>query len=104
MVLWALPHIAWCVHGTVISFWDIMKVAKRPLFSGIVAAAAGLSVQLTVGPYLPALARLVLGCAVLFGSYAAMLLYVMGQKPVYMDLIHGMWKQPTVETDVVTST
>ncbi len=35
MPLWAVPHIAWCVHGTVISLRDIFVAASRPFVSGI---------------------------------------------------------------------
>src|SRR5580704_10839824 len=39
LTLWVIPLIAWCVHGTVVSFRDILLTVSRPLVSGIVAAA-----------------------------------------------------------------
>ena len=38
MVLWVIPHLAWCVQGTVISLKDITWAVSRPLLSALVAA------------------------------------------------------------------
>ena len=42
MMLWVIPVIAWSVHGTVISFRDILLAVSRPLASGIVAGGSPL--------------------------------------------------------------
>jgi len=97
MTLWAIPHIAWCVHGTMISLRDILSTAGRPLGSGIVAAALAFGVQFFWGQSLPPLPRLILGSAVLLASYVGMLFYVMGQKAVYWDLVRGLTKRSPVE-------
>lgn len=97
MTLWVVPHIAWCVHGTVISFRDILMAVSRPLGSGIVAAALAFGVQFFFGQSLPALPRLLLGTAVLFSAYIGMLFHVMGQKTVYLDLFRSLWRRPPVE-------
>ena len=97
MTLWAIPHIAWCVHGTMISLRDILSTAGRPLGSGIVAAALACGVQFLWGQSLSPLPRLVLGTAVLLASYVGMLFYVMGQKAVYWDLVRGLTKRSPVE-------
>jgi len=34
--------------------------------------------------------RLALGCGILFGTYVWMLLYVMGQKAFYLDLLREL--------------
>jgi len=102
MTLWAIPHIAWCVHGTMISLRDILSTAGRPLGSGIVAAALACGVQFLWGQSLSPLPRLVLGTAVLLASYVGMLFYVMGQKAVYWDLVRGLTKRsPVKETPLV---
>lgn len=103
MTLWVVPHIAWCVHGTVISFRDILLAVSRPLFSGIVAAALALGVQLTYGHLLSPLPRLALGSVVLLGAYLGMLLYVMGQKAFYVDLIRGLRRRSTLGEKVLAS-
>jgi hypothetical protein len=92
MVLWVVPHIAWCLHGTAISLADIGRVVSRPLVSGLVAGGLAFGVQSALG-LSSALPRLLLGAAVLLAAYVGMLLYVMGQKTVYVDLLRGMSKR-----------
>jgi O-antigen/teichoic acid export membrane protein len=98
MLLWALPHIAWGVHGTPISFGDVMKVMIAPFLSGGVAVALSLSVQFLCRPWLP-FPRLLLGVAILFAAYGGMLLYGMGQKTIFVDLLRGLLKRPSVEVE-----
>jgi O-antigen/teichoic acid export membrane protein len=97
MTLWALPHIAWCVHGTVISLRDILLTASRPLGSGIVAAALAFGAQFLCGHSFSPLPRLLLGATVLLVAYVLMLFYAMGQKDVYWDLLRGLKKRSSVE-------
>ncbi len=97
MALWVVPHIAWCVHGTVISLRDILLTASRPLGSGIVAAVLAFGVQFFFGQSLSPLPRLILGATVLLGAYVGMLFYVMGQKAVYMNLLQGLSRRSSVE-------
>jgi hypothetical protein len=98
MTLWLLPHIAWGVHGTPISFGDVMKVMTGPLVSGAVAAALALGVQFLCSHWLPFF-RLCLGVTVLLGAYSGMLLYGIGQKTFYMDLLRGLLKRPPIEEE-----
>ena len=97
MALWVVPHIAWCVHGTVISFRDIVRAVSRPLISGIVAATLALGGQVLYGHLVAPLPRLLLGCSVVLGAYLGMLLYVMGQKAFYLDLLRGLKKRSSVD-------
>jgi O-antigen/teichoic acid export membrane protein len=90
MTLWVVPHIAWCVHGTVVSLKDVLLAVSRPLFSGIVAASLAYSGQMLYGHMLSPLPRLVLGSTILFGAYLGMLFYVMGQKALYVNLLRGL--------------
>lgn len=99
MTIWCIPHIAWCVHGTVISLRDIFVSASRPFISGIVAGGIAWGVQFFVGPSLLPLPRLILEVAVLLSAYLGMLFYVMGQKAVYWDLLRGFRRGSTVETE-----
>src|SRR5215467_6829915 len=96
MTLWAIPHIAWCVHGTVISLRDIFVAASRPFASGIVAGGIAWGVQFFVGASLLPLPRLILEVAVLLGAYLGMLFYVMGQKEVYWNLLRGFRRSSSV--------
>src|SRR5260370_34787732 len=97
MTLWAIPHIAWCVHGTVISLRDILLTASRPMASGIVAAAFAFGVQFFFFQSWSALPRLLLGTLLLLVVYVGMLFYVMGQKAVYWDLVRGLRKRSTLQ-------
>jgi PST family polysaccharide transporter len=87
MTLWVVPHVAYCVHGTVISLRDIWLAVSRPLCSGIVAAAIPLTLRLFYGQSFSPLVRLVLGCIVFVLAYLGMLLYVMRQKPFYLEVL-----------------
>jgi len=97
MTIWLIPHILWCIHGTNISFGDILGVVKRPVVSAAVAALIAFAVQFQLGQNLPPLLRLIIGCGILFAIYVVMLLYVMGQKAFYTDLIRGLANRSPVE-------
>ena len=92
MALWVIPHIAWCVHGTVISLTDIMRAISRPLVSALVAAALAAGVIMSCPESFSHVDRLLFGVPVLLGVYLGMLLYVMGQWAFYMDLVRGLAK------------
>ena len=103
MALWAVPLIMWGIHGTVVSFRDIVLAASRPLVSGIVATALAFGVQFLCGPSLSPLPRLILGAIVLLGAYAGMLLYVMGQKAFYLNLVRGLAGRPSLQDKALVS-
>lgn len=103
MALWVLPHIAWGVHGTVVSFWDILQTLGRPLFSGIAAAAVPFALQFFFGHLLSPTFRLVLGGGVFLGGYLTILLCVMGQKAFYVDLLRGFKGRPSVRDEALAS-
>jgi O-antigen/teichoic acid export membrane protein len=92
MILWVVPHIAWCIHGTVVSLKDIVLVVSRPFVSGIAAAAISIAMKLFFMQSLSPLPRLLLGGCALAGAYLWMLLYVMKQKEVYVDLLRHLKK------------
>ena len=90
MTLWVIPHILWCVHGTVISLRDILLAVSRPAASGILAGTLAFEGQLIFGQFVPPLLRLVLESGVLFIGFFGMLLFVAGQKALYLDLLQGL--------------
>lgn len=90
MVLWAVPHIAWGVHGTVVSLRDIALVASPPLVSGLLAGVPAWGMQLYLGSSMSPLPRLILGGSVLLSAYVGILFYVMGQKSVYLNLLRDI--------------
>jgi O-antigen/teichoic acid export membrane protein len=89
MTLWVFPLVAWAVHGTVISVWDIILALSRPLASSVAAAAFAFGARLFFGPMLPPLPRLLLESAVLVTTYLGLLLFVAGQKKFYLELLRG---------------
>jgi O-antigen/teichoic acid export membrane protein len=97
MALWVLPHIAWCVHGTPISFREALDTLSRPLVSGIVAAVLPLVLLSFYGRPSSALPRLALGIVVFLSVYVGMLLYVMGQSEFYASLVREMFRRPSAE-------
>jgi PST family polysaccharide transporter len=97
MSLWVIPHIAWCVHGTIISLKDVLKSASRPFLSGLVAAVVTLVVQNLAGPISSAFLRLCLAGTAMLASYVWMLLYVMGQGNIFYGLARELTKIPASE-------
>ena len=93
MALWLFPHIVWCVHGTVISVKDILQVLSRPLVSGVVASILPIALQLFGGQLLSPVPRLILGSSIFLATYLCMLLYAMGQKAFYLDIVREMRKR-----------
>jgi PST family polysaccharide transporter len=90
MVLWLVPHLLWTFHGTVVTYQDVLTVVSRPLVSGLTGALAAIALMVWVGASLGPFTRLLLGCTVLFAVYAWMLLFVMAQKPLYLDVLRGL--------------
>ena len=90
MTLWFIPHIVWCIHGTAISPRDILRTVKQPYLAALAAALFTSLFQFFLGHLVSPIPRLVLGGAILFGSYICMLLFVLGQKEFYLDLVRGL--------------
>ena len=103
LTLCLLPLIAWCVHGTVISFWDILLAVSRPLGSSIVAGGGAVAVHFILVRLLSPLPRLILESTVLLVAYFGILLFVTGQKALYVDLLRGLRGRPPVEEKSLAS-
>ncbi|MBB6142857.1 PST family polysaccharide transporter [Silvibacterium bohemicum] len=103
MALWAIPLIAWCVRGTVITLRDILLAVTGPLASAIVAGCVSFGARLAIGQLLSPLTRLVLECILLLATYAGMLLFVPGQRSLYWNLFRGLKKSSPVEEGSLVS-
>lgn len=90
MVLWVSPAILWCIHGTVFSFADILRVIARPVASIIPAAVLGAAFHLIVGNRLGSWPRLALECAILLLTYLGTLLFAGGPNSFYLRLIRSL--------------
>ena len=87
MVLWLVPHIYWCLHGTTISVRELFSAVGRALFSAAIAAIAGASVQHFATPVSSAILRLALGGTVMLAVYILALLFVMKQSIFYFGIL-----------------
>jgi O-antigen/teichoic acid export membrane protein len=103
MTLCVVPLVAWVVRGTVISLYDVLLAVGRPMISGVAAAALTLGLQLSYGQFLSPLPRLLLGVALVLAGYVGMLLYIMGQKLFYLDLLRAFRRQSSVKEEVPVS-
>jgi PST family polysaccharide transporter len=90
MVLWLIPVIAWSVYGTVVSFRDVLLAVSPPLAASVLAAALAFAVRMAYGHLLPPIPRLVLESTVFLAAFFALLVFAMGQKSLYMDLLRGL--------------
>jgi len=104
MAVCALPLTAWAVHGTGISFRDILLSVSRPLGSGILAGAFVLAVQLAYGQFFAPLPRLALESSILLVMFMVILLFVAGQKSLYLDLLRGLKGPSSIKEESVVST
>jgi PST family polysaccharide transporter len=94
MTLWLVPHIYWCLYRTIISPGDLFRAIVRPFVSGIVAAGICYAAHYYVGQLQWPLVRLFLAGAIMGGVYLGMLMFVMGQKDFYLDLLKGLKSTP----------
>jgi O-antigen/teichoic acid export membrane protein len=89
MLLLIVPVILWGVRGTPVSPADIWQAIRPPLYSIIVASAAAVLAAIPASYLSHAFFRLCFENTVLFGAYAAMLVFVMGQKPLYLNVLQA---------------
>lgn len=97
MLIWIVPVIAWCVHGTMISVKDVLSTVSRPLVSVCPAALVGFGLAFSLSHRLSPLSRLSLECILLFTTYFALLLFVAGEKDFYLDLFRRLKGPAAVE-------
>lgn len=96
LTVWVVPHMMWSIHGTMISLSDLLQSVGRPLLSTIVAAAFTYTVDLAYAQSFAPLARLSVSGGILVVTYLWMLLFIMGQKSFYADLLRGLTRTPPV--------
>ena len=101
MMLWLIPVVVWSLHGTVVSFMDVLVTVSRPLAASGIASAVALGVCSVYGP--SHLARLFGGGFVFVSTYLGMILYVMGQKGFYVDLLQKFIRRSPVEEKALVS-
>jgi O-antigen/teichoic acid export membrane protein len=90
MTLWLVPHIIWCLHGTIILPVELFIGIGRPFFSALVAGAFAFSVQYFFADWQTPLLRLIAESGIMLFFYVLMLLFVMQQKNFYLALLREL--------------
>ena len=90
LVLWVVPHVAWCVYGTPVSLRDVASAVVRPLACAVIAGAVGYAVRLECAAFPSPLLRLVLETTALAVTFFGLLVFVAGQKALYVELLRGL--------------
>jgi PST family polysaccharide transporter len=98
-MLWIVPVAIWAVHGTAVSALDLLIAVGRPLASIVAPAALAYTLMLFLGQSLSPLPRLILETFILFTAYLAVLLFVAGQKELYLDLYRGFTGRPSRQSE-----
>lgn len=91
--LLVVPAIAWAIHDTGITSKAFWNTVKLPLYSGLLAIVAGLAFKMILKDALPPLPRLALGGVLVLGLYVWVLLFVFGQKDLYVDMAQQVIKR-----------
>jgi len=94
MLAWTAPHLVWATRGTGIDWREMLATTLSPLLSSLVAAAVAFLVLRVVGPEVSPWLRLISGGGFLATVYVIALLYVMGEKSFYVDLILTLRPHP----------
>jgi O-antigen/teichoic acid export membrane protein len=103
MMVTVIPLAAWAVHGTPISLRQLLQAIGRPVLSGIVAAVPTFLLRMFIGSALSPIPRLALSVAIVCAIYLVILLYVMGQKNLYVEIFRGFVSPPRADGTVAAS-
>lgn len=93
MLLLYVPLIAWAKHGTGVTALDYWDCIKRPLLAGAAGGIAGGGIKLALMNSLPPFPVFAIGLTIFSTVYAGLLLFVMGQKSVYFDLLSHLFRK-----------
>jgi O-antigen/teichoic acid export membrane protein len=93
MVLLSAPLVAWAKHGTGIATADYWNCLKRPLAAGVLGGAAGWLFKLAFETSLAPVPLLLSEVSLSFSVYALLLLFAMGQKDLYGDLLSNLFQR-----------
>jgi PST family polysaccharide transporter len=95
MTLLIFPMVVWARHGTPVSSIDVFNAMLKPLVSGIVGGAFAFAVKVYLVYSMYPIFRLFICSLVLLLSYLFILLYGMGQKKIYFDLLKELKVRPS---------
>jgi PST family polysaccharide transporter len=90
MTLWVVPHIFWSLHGTVVSPWELLAAIYKALLAAIAAAMLTLIFYAYSAPWLNSVVSILLGGSLMLGAYGGILLFVFGQRALFMNVLKGL--------------
>jgi PST family polysaccharide transporter len=90
MTLWLVPHVFWCFHNTTVSPSDLFLAIWRPFLASIAAAVFAFGVVSYLGQAQSPTVRILTGGGAMGALYVWTLLFVMGQRSFYFDLVRGL--------------
>jgi PST family polysaccharide transporter len=97
MTLWVGPVIAWAVHGTIISFRDVLAALSHPVVSIFIAGGLAFGMRVMCGGMFSPLPRLILEGTTLLVTYLAVLFSNSEQRSLYRELFRGLKRPVSVE-------
>jgi hypothetical protein len=89
-----VPLVVWCLHGTAIRPFDLLRASAKPLLAGLAAAALAYAARTYWDPVQLPFARLVLDTVIMGSVYAGAMISVMGTD-FYLDLIRATRNAPS---------
>jgi PST family polysaccharide transporter len=107
MLVLAAPAVIWSRQGTSIKTRDLVRALTPPVLCAVVAAAVAIAMQGFTNSLGPPFLRLVVENSIAFATYLIMLLFVMNQKPLYIELLREFklwplgWLQKKKEIELV---
>jgi O-antigen/teichoic acid export membrane protein len=97
LTLWLVPHLFWCLHGTVVSPKDIFHATIRPVVAALVATGLAWLVLQGLGDIPSAFLRLAVAGFVMMAAYVTILLFAMGQLEFYLTLFRALFARGEAE-------
>jgi O-antigen/teichoic acid export membrane protein len=99
------PVVVWAIHGTGITLKAYWNAVQKPLAAGALAGAAGWFLHSACQDLLGAVSLLTVELLVVSVIYGLILVFAMGQKTLYLDLVHQLVKgrRPTRTEDYAVS-
>jgi O-antigen/teichoic acid export membrane protein len=90
MTLWLVPHILWCLRGTLISPSELVVAISPPLLSALAAAAVGFLVDRMLDSLHASFATAALAATIMCATYVVVLFYAFGQKALFLDVLRDL--------------
>ena len=87
LLLWLVPCLAWCVHGTPVRLSDLLHTTWGPLLGSAVASAVAF---VAVNNFSQPLVRLVLGGVLMCCAYFAIVWFIFRQRDFYLGLVKDL--------------